>query len=74
MRKVLAEGHKWIMTLETNSKTLDRTYLQLVSEFGTVELVSFNPDILRLFERIESEYNKLKEQGPLNVNGSDKER
>jgi hypothetical protein len=61
VRKVLAQGQKWIMTLETHPKTLDRTYLQLETEHGTVELVSFNPETLRIFEKIESECNKLRE-------------
>lgn len=63
--KVLAKGTGWEMTHETFEKTLDRTYLRLHSEYGIVEIMAFDGTMLDALEKVEREYNKLKEQGPI---------
>ena len=60
--RMLAQGHKWTITHETSN---DRVYLSLVSIYGTVEFVPHDMKTLEVLESIEREYNKLKEQGPI---------
>ena len=62
--RILAQGHKWQITHELRDH---RVWLSLVSEYGTVELVSKDLRMLEMFESIEREYNKLREQGPIVV-------
>ena len=61
-KKLLAEGAHWELIEEG-----DRSYLRLYNEFGIVEIQANNLDYLNLFGKIEREYNKLKEEGPIEV-------
>jgi len=62
MDKILAQGYKWELTQEG-----DQLYLSLGSEYGTVELKSKSEFVLGMLESIEREYNKLKEEGPIEI-------
>ncbi len=62
MEEILAQGHLWTLTQEG-----DWVYLSLGSEYGTVELKSKSEFVLGMLESIEREYNKLKEEGPIEV-------
>ena len=61
-KETLAEGSHWELVEEG-----DRSYLRLYNEFGIVEIKAKNQDYLNLFGKIEHEYNKLKEEGPIEV-------
>src|SRR6266568_1729570 len=65
MIKKLAQGNGWELTHETHAHTLDRTYLRLQSEYGVVEIKTFDGTMLHALEKVEREYNTLKEQGPI---------
>ncbi len=62
MDKILAQGHKWKLTQEG-----DRVYLSLISEYGTVELLAKDLSVLRMLESIAHTYDRLKEEGPIEV-------
>jgi Rad3-related DNA helicase len=63
MIKKLAQGNGWELTHETHKHTLDRTYLRLYSEYGIIEIKTFDATMLHALEKVEQEYNRLKEQG-----------
>ena len=66
MNKELAAGTSWTLTHETFPNGPDRLYLRLHSDYGTIEITPTSAGVLdNLMLRIEAEYNRLRELGPI---------
>ena len=66
MNKTLASGSGWTLTHETFPHAPDRLYLRLHTPYGTIEITPTSAGVLdNLMLRIEAEYNRLREQGPI---------